>query len=52
MPAKSMAQQQFMAMCLKYPGKTKGKCPGMDKEDIAETKQKGLKNRLGRKLKK
>ena len=27
MPAKSKAQQQFMAMCLHSPDKVKGKCP-------------------------
>jgi len=27
MPAKSKAQQQFMAICAHTPGKARGKCP-------------------------
>jgi hypothetical protein len=51
MPAKSQAQQRFMAMCLHGGGSD---CPNMaksDMRDFASTKRKGLPNRLGKSLK-
>lgn len=45
MPARSQAQQRFMAMCLHDPKHVKGECPGMSAEELrkfAETPRTGL----------
>lgn len=41
MPAKSDAQQRFMAMCLHSPGKVKGDCPPKKVAKEFATKAKG-----------
>ena len=41
MPAKSNAQQRFMAMCLHNPGKVKGSCPPKKVAKEFATKAKG-----------
>lgn len=50
MPAKSKAQQQFMAIAEHEPGKLKGKAPKMSHQqlhDFAATPTKGLPERIG-----
>jgi hypothetical protein len=43
MPAKSKAQQKFMAMCEHNPEKAKGKCPSKDvAKEFAHTSGKKL----------
>jgi len=45
MPAKSKAQQRFMAMCSHNPSHASGTCPDMsveDMRDFAKTPRKGL----------
>ena len=48
MPAKSKAQQKFMAICLHNPAKSyKKSCPPKSvAKDFAETKLKGLPNKV------
>lgn len=49
MPAKSQAQQRFMAMCEHTPKHAKGKCPNMTKQqfhDFAATPRAGLPKKL------
>jgi len=36
LPAKSVAQQQFFAICEHDPQHAKGKCPNMSKEKMSE----------------
>ena len=55
MPAKSVAQQQFFAICEHDPQHARGKCPTMTKKqfhDFAATPTKGLPQRLSGKAKK
>ena len=45
MPAKSVAQQQFMGICEHNPAHARGKCPNMSKAELhkfAATSTKGL----------
>ena len=54
MPAKSQAQQSFMAGCMHNPKHMSGKCPEMSKEKMrhyAETPTKGLPKRAKEDLK-
>ena len=55
MPAKSVAQRQFMAICEHHPQHARGKCPNMTRKqfhDFAATPTKGLPQRLSSKTKK
>lgn len=55
MPAKSVAQRQFMGMCEHNPQHARGKCPNMTKKqfhDFAATPTKGLPEKLTSKTKK
>ena len=48
MPAKSVAQRRFMAICEHQPQHAKGACPSMTNRqlsDFARTKEKGLPTR-------
>lgn len=45
MPAKSIAQQRYMGMCMHKPQHARGKCPDMSQEEyrkFAETSHRGL----------
>ena len=51
MPAKSKAQQRFMAMCAHEPAHTRGTCPDMPRKSLREfasTPTKGLPKRVTR----
>lgn len=52
MPAKSVAQRRFMAVCEHQPQHAKGTCPSMTNRqfhDFAATKEKGLPQRAPKK---
>lgn len=52
MPAKSKAQQQFMAICEHDPAHAIGKCPSMSKKqmhDFAATPSKNLPQKVKKK---
>ena len=51
MPAKSIAERQFFAICEHDPQHARGKCPDMTKaqmHDFAATSEKGLPQKKGR----